>query len=155
MSLAVHCPFLHILASDISPAALQVARANVHRHQVTQQVVCVQADLLPAFRSPFDLICANLPYIPESMLPSLPPARWEPTLALAGGPDGLDLYRRLLGQLPEALAPGGLLLLEVEETLGQAVLELVRKALPHARPELLQDLAGKDRLVRAQAAPGI
>lgn len=155
VSLAVHCPALQILASDISPAALQVARANVHRHQVTQQVVCVQADLLPAFRSPFDLICANLPYIPEGALPSLQPARWEPRLALAGGQDGLELYRRLLSQLPAALAPGGLLLLEVEETLGKAVLELALQALPQARLELLQDLAGKDRLVRGLAPPGI
>ncbi len=74
----------------------------------------MQADLLPGVTRPFDLICANLPYISTRTLESLTVGKWEPSLALDGGPDGLRLIERLLDQIPAKLAPGGLILLEIE-----------------------------------------
>jgi len=150
VALAAHIPDLYLLACDISPQALRVAQKNVHRHGVQARVSCLQADLLPPAMKPFDLICANLPYIPSATLKSLDVGRWEPGLALDGGPDGLDLVRRLLFAAPAALAPGGRMLLEIEATQGAAALELARLAFPQAEAALIQDLAGRDRLICIQ-----
>jgi release factor glutamine methyltransferase len=114
-------------------------------------VTCLQADLLPAAGRKFDLICANLPYIPSATLQTLDVARREPSLALDGGSDGLNLIRRLLLTAPRALASGGLILLEIEATLGATVSQLAQTAFAHAEVALVQDLAGRDRLIRIQA----
>ncbi len=150
ISLAVNELEINVIASDVSQAALQTAQANARKHQVSERVTFVQADLLPATSQPFDLICANLPYIPEQTLRGLKLTEWEPVLALGGGPDGLTLIRRLLEQLrdrPASLAPGGLILLEIESSLGGAAFALAQEAFPDAQVRLLQDLAGLDRCV--------
>jgi release factor glutamine methyltransferase len=150
IALAANIADVRLLACDISPQALRVAKKNTQRHGVEGRVSCLQADLLPPARRPFDLICANLPYIPERTLKNLEVGRWEPGLALDGGPDGLDLVRRLIEQAPEALAPEGRLLLEIEARQGAAALELARLAFPQAGVDLTQDLAGRDRLICIQ-----
>jgi len=150
VSLAVHIPDLHLLACDISPEALQVAQENIKRHGVQDRVTCLQADLLPAGGQRFDLITANLPYIPSAMLETLDVARREPSLALDGGPDGLALIRRLLHHTPDVLAPGGLVLLEIEATQGAAAQRLARTAFTRGEVSLIQDLAGRDRVIRIQ-----
>jgi release factor glutamine methyltransferase len=150
IALAVNAAGLSVNASDISPDAVDIARQNVIRHELTGRVHVSQADLLPQDLPWFDLICANLPYIPSDKLAGLPVARWEPPLALDGGPDGLALIRRLLRQAPARLAPRGLLLLEIESSQGPAACLLAQEAFPHARVELYQDLAGLDRLVRVE-----
>lgn len=147
VSLACHHPTLHIYAVDVNPGALQVARRNAGRHRVARRVHCLQADLIAPFWGTCDLICANLPYIPSAGLQALRVARHEPRLALDGGPDGLRVIRRLLEQAPARLAVPGLLLLEIESTQGPAVVNLAANAFPHARVDLLADLAGHDRLV--------
>ena len=150
IALAANTPGLQVTAVDLSPQALEVARRNVELHGLAGRVTLVQADLLPQQPPIFDLICANLPYIPREKLDDLPVAHWEPPLALDGGPDGLALIRRLLRQTPAHLAPGGLLLLEIESSQGPAALLLAQEAFPRARVDLLQDLAGLDRLVRVE-----
>jgi release factor glutamine methyltransferase len=150
VALAAHFPDLHLLACDISLQALKVAQKNVLRHGLRSQISCLQADLLPPARQPFNLICANLPYIPSEALKSLAVASWEPCQALDGGPDGLDPVRRLLNSAPAALAPGCRMLLEIEATQGAAALELARSAFPRAEVVLIQDLAGRDRLICIQ-----
>lgn len=150
VALALHAPDLHLLVCDRSLEALRVAQENIRRHKVQERALCVQADLLPALGCKIDLICANLPYIPSATLRALSVARWEPTLALDGGPDGLSLIGRLLELAPLALAPGGLALLEIEATQGTAALQLARTAFPDARVELFPDLAGRDRLISIQ-----
>jgi release factor glutamine methyltransferase len=147
VSLAVHLPDIHLLACDLSLHTLRVARRNIDRHAVQDRVACVQADLLPGAGRKIDLICANLPYIPSAALSSLRVARQEPSLALDGGLDGLDQIRRLLQAAPGVLAADGLILLEIEATQGVAALELARLAFAHASVELVQDLAGRDRLI--------
>ena len=150
VALAVNIPDLKILASDLSAEALQLAGDNARRHEVRERLSLVQADLLPPAGRSFDLICANLPYVPSRELMGLKVSAHEPLLSLDGGPDGLDLIRRLLGGAPESLAPGGLLLLEIEASQGPASLELARAAFPSAALEVLPDLAGFDRLVKVQ-----
>lgn len=147
VSLAVRIPDLYLLAVDRSLQALSVVRENALRHGVAGRVTCIQADLLPLTGGPFDLICANLPYIPSQELHQLEIYGKEPALALDGGADGLVLIRRLLRLAPSSLKPGGLLLLEIEANQGKAVADLARGAFDRAEVELLSDLAGRDRLV--------
>jgi len=152
ISLAVHLPRLKVIASDISLPALRVAHTNAARHAVDKRVFCVQSDMLPGTGRGFDLMCANLPYIPSAELARLKVYRREPTLALDGGPDGLEAIRKLLHGLAGRLAHEALLLLEIEATLGEAAKALAMKFYPQAGIELLQDAAGKDRLVRVVLA---
>ncbi|MCB9134229.1 MAG: peptide chain release factor N(5)-glutamine methyltransferase [Anaerolineales bacterium] len=157
ISLAVNCPQLHILATDLSPAALALARQNAALHQVSDRITFLEADLLAPRHSPpatphapLTLITANLPYIPTATLHTLDVYGREPTLALNGGPDGLTLIRRLLAQTATRLAPGGLILLEIEATQGASVTALARQHYPDADIRLYPDLAGYDRLLSIQ-----
>ena len=148
LALAVNVPDLHILASDISSDALEQAGENLGHIAGQARVEFILADLIPAVKEPVDIICANLPYIPSDELAKLKVAGWEPRIALDGGPDGLSLIRRFLEQAPASLAPGGLLLMEIEAGQGKAALDLAGQAFPRAEIVLLPDLAGRDRLVR-------
>jgi release factor glutamine methyltransferase len=150
ISLAVHRPGLRVLAGDISLPALQVARQNARAHRVEKRVDFLQTDLLPPVSQAFDLLCANLPYIPSETLKHLKVYRTEPTVALQGGAQGLDLIAGLLQSSPGCMAPGGLLLLEIEATQGEAVRDLAFRVFPQAQVEVLPDLAGRDRLARIQ-----
>ena len=144
-------PNLHMLATDISLPALEVARANAQKYSIADRIEFVQADLLNFPPSaPFDLLCANLPYIPSPDLSALAVTKWEPTLALDGGPDGLDLIHRLLQQASSHLASGGLILLEIEATQGSRALTLAQDIFPNALTQVCQDLSGRDRLLEVQ-----
>jgi release factor glutamine methyltransferase len=157
VTLASLVPDLMVLATDISPAALEIARRNALKHDVAERVGFVKADLLDirdsfdeAEVSTFDLICANLPYIPTQRLETLIIFGKEPSQGLDGGVDGLDLIRRLIAQAPAALAPEGLLMLEIDDTQGEIALSLAQTAFPEARASLLSDLAGRDRLIKVE-----
>jgi release factor glutamine methyltransferase len=151
VTLAVHIPDLSVLATDISPSAVQVARRNAARHRVEDRVRCACSDLIPEGERSFHLIAANLPYIPTRTLAGLPIYGHEPSLALDGGADGLDLIRRLLTVVPDRLAPGGMLLLEIEASQGPAVLSMAYDAFGDGAIHLHQDLAGRDRLLEVRA----
>jgi len=147
-ALARHAPQLYITAIDISRPALRVAQTNFEHLGVLQQISPLQASLLSALSGPFDLICANLPYIPSAKIPQLAVSVYEPSLALDGGPDGLVLVQELLLQARSRLADQFLILLEVEADHGQSAPELARQIFPHSNVALLQDLAGLPRLVK-------
>ena len=153
VSLAKNVPDIQVLATDISPAAIKVASSNAKRLKVLSQIEFLTCDILPEQAQselsarPFDLLCANLPYIPTSKLQGLPVYQREPTLALDGGADGLEPFRKLFKLVPERMAPGGRILLEVEATRGAAVLSLAYDAFTAASFHLHQDLAGRDRLL--------
>jgi len=151
VSLAAELPAVHVYATDASAGALRVARRNARCHGVADRVVCLHGDLLEALPEPVDLIVANLPYVSAAEMAALPPhiARYEPSSALAGGPDGLDAYRRLLAQVPAKLRPGGALFLEIGAAQGEAVAALAR-ALPGATVAILPDLAGLPRVAYVQ-----
>jgi release factor glutamine methyltransferase len=150
VTLAKLVPHLPVFACDISRPALQVARANALEHGVADRVSFFQADLTGSLSGCVELICANLPYIPSGNLQDLDVSRHEPRLALDGGMDGVELIERLAAQARRLLAPGGLMLLEIEATLGGEILPRVAKHFPRAKVELLPDLAGLDRLVRLE-----
>jgi release factor glutamine methyltransferase len=153
VSIAANLPDAHILATDISHKALEVARRNAIKFDMIHHIDFVQCDLLPEHIASlpterhFDLICANLPYIPTETLHDLPIFGREPTLALDGGYEGLELIRRLLRIGPEWLAPNGMMLLEIESTRGIQALNLACDLFSEATINLHQDLAGQDRLL--------
>lgn len=153
ITLAAHIEDVKVIASDISLAALQVARQNAQRHSVAARLAFIQSDLLPHTAAPYHLICANLPYIPTRTLLELDVYRKEPRLALDGGRQGLDLIARLLARIsshPDLVAAGGIILLEIEASQAASSRALTRRLLPGAEVDLLQDLAGRDRLLAIQ-----
>jgi release factor glutamine methyltransferase len=127
-----------------------VARQNVLRHGVSDRVQLLQCDLIPPASRLFDLVCANLPYIPTENMQQLPVAAYEPHLALDGGVEGVILITRFLERAPLALGLGGFILLEIEASQGSLVAELAHTAFPQAGVQVLPDLAGRDRLVTIQ-----
>lgn len=154
VALAANTADLRVAALDVSGAALAVARQNILQHDLLERVYPLQLNLLKGLRPPlhkrFDLVCANLPYIPETTLVRLDRLRWEPEIALQGGQAGIDLIQRLLTDIHQVIAPRGLLLMEIEASQGAAVTGLVQAALPDADIRLRADLAGHDRLVIVQ-----
>jgi release factor glutamine methyltransferase len=104
---------------------------------------------------PWDVILANLPYIPTMALPSAPdPASYEPTLALDGGPDGLSIIDRLLERLPTALDHGGVAMLEIGADQWPAIVDHVRQQLPGWACTVESDLGGSPRVVIVRRAVG-
>ncbi len=143
-------PDVDVQAVDISPAAVEVARANAQRADVA--VAFEVADLkggLGVVAGPHAAVAANLPYVPRGELAKLGPevAQFEPEMALDGGVDGLDLVRALVLQLPGLLAPGGHAYLEVGVGQAAAVAALMTDV-GLTRVEIRTDYAGIDRIVR-------
>lgn len=119
VTLACELPAAEVHATDISPDALALAAENATRHGVAGRIRFAKADLWPPDAQAFDLVAANLPYIPSGELPGLSPeVHHDPASALDGGPDGLDAIRALVRDAPARLRPGGALLMEIG--LGQA-----------------------------------
>jgi release factor glutamine methyltransferase len=148
VNLAIHLPAARIYAVDVSEPALDVAAYNIRAHGVADRVRLGHGDLLEAVPEPVDLIVANLPYIPSARLPELAPeVRNEPQTALDGGPDGLDLVRRLLSQAPAKLKQPGVILLELDPEQFPAAEEAVRQYLPEAETSAEQDLSRRDRIL--------
>ncbi len=172
-------PKAEVTATDLSEEALKVARENAER-LTEGGIRFLQGDLFEALSvrcadsspgggarlaSPsgrgvtegdgegrfFNLIVSNPPYIPAGVIDGLMPdvKDFEPRLALDGGTDGLDIYRRLIPQAAEHLAPGGVLLLEIGFDQGETVPDLCRQA-GLGNIAVLKDLAGLDRVVRAE-----
>jgi release factor glutamine methyltransferase len=146
VALAVHLPEAVVYAADISPEALRIARQNIERHGVAGRVRPIEGDLLDSLPEPVDVLVSNPPYTILSEIDE-GVRRYEPRLALDGGADGLEVYRRLLAAVPPKLRPGGAVLLEIGATQGAAVAELAQIHMPAARIAVYQDLAGLDRVV--------
>lgn len=147
ISLALEIPDLHVIAVDVSPSAIEVARVNTRKHGVDDRVKLIVSDLLRPFDFRFGLICANLPYIPSERLGRLAVAEREPNLALDGGMDGLDVIRRLARDLPEWLVPGGRALLEVDSSHAHVLAGELTSMYSSVRTDVLKDLSGRDRVV--------
>lgn len=148
VNLAIHLPAARIYAVDISEPALDVAAWNIRSHSVADRVRLGHGDLLTPLPESVDVITANLPYIPTDRLDSLQPeVRHEPTQALDGGPDGLDLVRRLLAQAPEKLNTPGIILLELDPEQFPAATEEALRHFPGAEITAEQDLSHRDRIM--------
>lgn len=152
VAMAALLPQATVVAVDISPGALEVARANAMRNGVGERVDFRQGDLLEPLRGEtFDAILSNPPYIDEAEWEELMPEvrRYEPKGALTPGPDGLALYRRLAHEAPALLAPKGFLAVEVGHRQAGAVGELFAAA--GLDVVIRQDTAGIDRVVLGQS----
>ncbi|MFN2305057.1 MAG: peptide chain release factor N(5)-glutamine methyltransferase [Anaerolineales bacterium] len=138
-----------LVATDISFPALQVARINAKKN-ARQFIHFVQGDLLKPVAGMIDLIVANLPYIADAEWTQVDDGvkLYEPSLALNGGSDGLNLLRELLNQAAAKLRPGGAIFLEIGWQQGAAMRQLAGKIFPHAEIEIITDLAGQDRIVQ-------
>lgn len=147
INLAIHLPAARIYAIDSSEEALAVANFNIQRHNVGDRVTLCYGDLLEPLPEPVDLIAANLPYIPTERLPTLQPeVQWEPPAALDGGPEGMDVIARLIGQAAEKLNPHGIMLLEMDPEQVSAAARLASQHFPEAETGVEKDLAGLDRV---------
>jgi len=141
------------LAFDVSEAALPAACANAVRHHTMERFQPLRGDLLSALSGKYraDLIVANLPYIPETMLKGLQAEvrDYEPHSALLAGPDGLSFIGRMIREAGAQLRSGGLLALEIGEEQGPKVRELLKNAGGFNGIEIVHDLAGWERMVFA------
>lgn len=148
ISLAKLLPDAKVFAVDISAKALAVAQENAVQLD-TSNIHFLQGSLLEVFdlHPHFDLITANLPYIPTNELKMLDVSHWEPHLALDGGGDGLLLIQRLLQQSKHRLKASGCIFLEIGADQSFAVVELGYTMFPSAVIEVHQDLAGFERVV--------
>lgn len=149
-----------ILGTDASTDALDLARENAVGHAVGDAVRFVTADLLPAAADDgagggrFDVVLANLPYVLSGAIAGLPiAASFEPRAALDGGPDGLEIVRRLLGLLPDWLEPDGVALLEIGADQGAKAPAAVDEILPGWSRSVELDIAGLPRLLRVERRP--
>jgi release factor glutamine methyltransferase len=148
---AVAAKRLRLIASDRSPEALDLARENLAEHGVNNGVELIEADLLePAGRAmprP-DVIVANLPYVARAEVDERHGSLgFEPRSALDGGPDGLDMIRRLLDSLPARSAQGAVAFLEIGAGQAGAVEAVAPRG---ASVRVVPDLAGLDRVVRVE-----
>lgn len=150
ITLAHHFPDLSVVASDISFQALQLAKQNIALHHLQSRVELIQADLLSPLKHAFDLICANLPYIPTNKLLNLPVVKHEPNVALDGGEDGLRIIHKLLKEIRLHTAPGGLVLLEIENTQKENALALASSLFAEAVIDCVHDLSNHPRLLTIQ-----
>ena len=147
INLAMHLPAARIFAVDCADAVLDVAAYNIRAHNVGDRVTLGKGDLLEPIPEQVDLILANLPYVPSGRIPDLQPEiRWEPQQALDGGPDGLDLIRRLLQQAPSKLKEHGIVLLELDPEQVPAVQAMAEEIFPEAEMSVEKDLAQRDRI---------
>jgi len=154
LALAAENPFVHVVATDVSAAAVEVARRNAARLGLGGRLDIRRGDLLDDLlpRERFDLIVSNPPYIPEAEYRILEAnvRDYEPRLALHGGEDGLDVYRRLIPAAAGRLRPGGMLAVEVGAGQAAAVRALCAAAGAFAAAQERADMAGIPRVVFAR-----
>jgi release factor glutamine methyltransferase len=151
LALAREGPFERIVATDASPAALEVARANVSALSPEGKVECRGGNLFEAVApgERFDVLVSNPPYVAELEFPELQAEvrLWEPKEALVAGEDGLLVIRRIVRGAGDVLERGGLLALEVGAGQARNVAEFVRSTRGFDAPGVLRDLAGVERIV--------
>ena len=138
-----------IVGSDRFPAPVALAAENRARLDLTGRVGLVRGSLLAWCAGPVDLITANLPYLRPDQVAGNPMLAAEPVDALVAGPDGLDLIRELIVDLPRVLRSDGAVILEIDPSQAETVRELIEAALPRAVVSVIPDLSGRARFVTA------
>lgn len=154
-SMAYEHPLARVVATDIAAEAVDLARENVAALGLGDRVDVVLCDLGegidPALLGSFDLVVSNPPYVPTAVLDGIPRevADYEPALALDGGADGLDVFRRLLPFCRRALKPGGALAFELHEECLDAAAAAAEEA-GFRQVRVVADLAGRPRVLTAR-----
>lgn len=152
LSLATEGSFSHIVATDISAAALELARAN---HAAAAPDAPVEfregSGYSPVREERFDVIVSNPPYIAEGERDTLDREvrEWEPARALFAGSTGLEIIEELVLGASDHLLPGGMLALEIGDRQAESVADLIRRTGDFQEPQIRRDLAGRDRIVVA------
>jgi release factor glutamine methyltransferase len=136
-----------VYAIDVSTDALEVAQMNCERHGVEDRVILLNGDLLSPMSRRVDVIIGNLPYVKRSDVVGINTNGYEPRLALDGGPDGLDIMRRLSSQAASKLNPGGALLVELGQGQAEEACRIIRGDLDCDNCEVVKDLAGIERML--------
>ncbi|MBI5116828.1 peptide chain release factor N(5)-glutamine methyltransferase [Candidatus Poribacteria bacterium] len=153
ISLALLLPGATIHAVDISENAISLARLNAAEHRVSERVAFYIGDLcscLPdALRGSIDVIVSNPPYVTDAEYPALESGvrEFEPMVALKGGADGLDLFRRITAVAREYLKAGALLAVEIGENQADEALKILRRAEHFTEMRIIHDLAGRHRVI--------
>lgn len=151
VTLLAELPRAQGLGTDLSPSALALAAANAVRLGVGSRAAFMAADWLDGIAGKFDLVLSNPPYLASGEISGLAPevAAYDPMLALDGGPDGLDAYRRIAAGAPAVLAEGGRLLVEIGAGQAAQVSDIFRAAGLKLDPSqaISRDLAGRPRVV--------
>ena len=150
IALAKEIPVAEIHATDISPAALEIARANAARHELENRMHFHETDLLQGFEpATFDFVVSNPPYVGESEEDQvqLEVRRFEPRSAVFAGPTGLEVIERLIPQAWSALKPGGWLIIEISGTIAEGV---KRRLTEWQQVQIANDLQGIPRIASAQ-----
>jgi len=154
IALAKFVPQSKIISVDISPQALELAMTNARQHKVQDRIQFIYDDFLVPLRAKrndlFDLIISNPPYIPTSQLSSLPrDVQKEPVMALDGGEDGLKYSRIIIKYTPPLLRTGACLMMEFGDGQAEALKKLIEAQGAFSSIEIIQDLAGRDRIIKA------
>ncbi|MBE0416870.1 MAG: peptide chain release factor N(5)-glutamine methyltransferase [Coriobacteriia bacterium] len=150
-AIATERPSARVVATEIAPHSVAVARANTERLGVADRVSVLECDLFSDVPTDLcgqvDLVISNPPYIPSDDLPelSIEVLGFEPHLALDGGPDGLDVVRRIVEEAQAWLADDGVLAMEIDETCAKHASEGMREWYQEVR--VMRDLSGRDRVV--------
>ena len=148
VALGAHLPKATVYATDVSQEALCVAGENVQRHGLGERVHLRHGDLFEALVGPVDVVVSNPPYLSTGEATDLPSdVQREPSVALVGGTDGMDVLRRLVVEAREYVKPGGLLAMEIDPRRLGAVESLARRAFPDSDITVVQDHAGLERVV--------
>jgi release factor glutamine methyltransferase len=150
VTMALEAPTAHVVALDISPDALVVARRNALEHQAQFRIEFRQSDLFASIRDNerFDLILANPPYIAEPDYAGLDPeVLADPKIAMTAGADGLDIIRRIVKQAPDHLAAGGRIIFEIGFNQAEKVARLTEVDARYESIDILRDLNDIDRIV--------
>lgn len=154
ITLAKNLPSANIYAFDISKKSLAVAKNNASIYKI-KKIKFVENDLLSGVRQKFDIVCANLPYLDKGLKALLASSKsdiaglkFEPKIALAGGNDGLDLYKKLIPHLKYVLKSSSAVFLEIGTSAqAEKLSDLIKKHLPASNIEIKKDLAGLDRII--------
>jgi len=140
-----------IISIDISAKAMEVAKTNAKRHGVEDRIEFIHKDLKDYSSDfQFDLVISNPPYIPTDQLSVLPEdVQKEPAIALDGGRDGLNFYRIIIKYTPHLLRGGAYLMMEFGDGQAEAIKKLIEAQEAFSSIEIIQDLAGRDRIIKA------
>jgi release factor glutamine methyltransferase len=149
ISMLANLPTAKGVTVDVSPEALNIAKGNAAKHQVAQRLTLCQGDLFaPVKGQRFTAILSNPPYIPKGDIPGLTPeVRQEPNLALAGGEDGLDFYRRIVKEGKDYLADNGFIAMEVGIGQARLVAHMAEKTGYYKVSDIITDYGGIQRVV--------
>jgi release factor glutamine methyltransferase len=147
LAIAANSKSVDIIATDNSGGALDVVRRNASKLGLSNRISFVRCDMLDAVGGPVDIIVSNPPYIPSGQIEYLQTeVRREPVVALDGGDDGLEPFRRLLAQAEDKLAPGGVVVVELMPEQMEAAMEIARQTMPNlSAVRTREDLMGNAR----------